>query len=106
MCKSRLSAEEFANSVGEERSNGEVRRFFNTLVTQNKGVSGLHQNSFTRILDGSIQINLAGELLSSEVDESIDLFRWAIIEEQFQRQYFFRTPVSTLQQMLAHSSLG
>ena len=97
----------------------------------NLGLIALRERGFEPLKsDGSIQINWVGELstkaqespsfysllpsfngpvsssLSSEVDESIRLFMWAVIEEQFQRQYFFRTPVSTLQQILNQHSLG
>ncbi len=51
---------------------------------------------------GVIQISCSGELLPCEVDNSISLFLWAVEEEQFQRQYFFCTPLSILKQMLTH----
>ena len=47
-----------------------------------------------------IQISYSGELLSYEAENIISLFLQAVAEEQFQHQYFYTTPVSTLEKIL------
>ena len=55
------------------------------------------------LTDESIKISCFRELLSSGVENTISLFLWVIEEEQFQREYFFETPLSTLQQTLNYN---